>query len=131
MRKCSSCGRECQNNEYSCKECGGVTTNINQTKSRFISPRESKEQIIDDKLRGFMKSHGLESLEKTEAEMAKNIANQLMGNNLITLGTALSFGGKQEDVAKLTYLSALVEQNWMIINQLNKLNKSIDKLFDK
>ena len=131
MRKCSSCGRECQNNEYSCKECGGVTTNISQTKSRFVSPRESKEQIINDKLRNFMKSHGLESLEKTEAEIAKNIANQLMGNNLITLGTALSFGGKQEDVAKLTYLSALVEQNWMIINQLNKLNKSIDKILDK
>ena len=51
----------------------------------------------------------------------KNIANNLMGNKLIELGTALS--GSGEDVAKMTYLSAIVEQNWIIIRLLDKLTK--------
>jgi hypothetical protein len=38
---------------------------------------------------------------------------------------------KAEEQAKVTYLSALVEQNWMIIRQLSRLNKNIEKLIDK
>lgn len=40
---------------------------------------------------------------------------------------ALSFA-KAEEQAKVTYLSALVEQNWMIIRQLSRLNKNIEEL---
>lgn len=132
MRKCSNCGRQCNDNEYSCKECGGVTTKVGaEVQTRYISSQETKEQIIDDKLRRFMRAHGLDSLEKSDAEIASSIAKQLAGNKLIELGTLLSFGGKAEESAKLTYLSALVEQNWLIINQLNRLNKKLDSLIDK
>ena len=43
---------------------------------------------------------------------------------------ALSFA-KAEEQAKVTYLSALTEQNWMIIRQLSRLNKNIEKLLEK
>ena len=43
-----------------------------------------------------------------------------MGNKLIELGTAMQGGGA--DSAKMSYLRAIVEQNWIIIRQLDKLN---------
>lgn len=43
---------------------------------------------------------------------------------------ALSFA-KAEEQAKVTYLSALVEQNWLIVNQLSRLNAGIEKLIAK
>ena len=42
-------------------------------------------------------------------------------------GMALSFA-KAEEQAKVTYLSAITEQNWMIIRQLSRLNKNIEGL---
>lgn len=43
---------------------------------------------------------------------------------------ALSFA-KAEEQAKVTYLSTAVEQNWMIIRQLSRLNKNIEKLLER
>ena len=40
------------------------------------------------------------------------------------------FSGKTEDRIKIDRLAALQEQNWVIINQLIKLNKNIEKLID-
>lgn len=132
MRKCTNCGRECRDNEYTCIDCGGMTSKADSgMQNKYVAPVDAKEQIIDDKLRRFMKEKGLEPLNKQDAEKARNIARQLLGNNLIQLGTALSFTGKTEDLAKMSYLSALVDQNWMIISQLDRLNKNIEKLIEK
>lgn len=131
MRKCSNCGKECGDNEYTCTDCGGMTTKPSPgMQNKYLKPSEVKEQIIDDNLRKFMKTHGLDALNREDAEMARMIAKQLLGNDLIQLGTALSFTGRREDVAIMSYLSSIVEQNWMIINQLNKLNKNIEKMIE-
>lgn len=89
---------------------------------------KTREEEAAEKLQRFMRVHNLESLDEKDVESAKLIARGLMGNGLIEWGTI--FSGKAEDTAKLSYLSAMVEQNWMIINQLDRLNKKLDKFID-
>lgn len=87
---------------------------------------ESKEEKKAKKTEALLAKYGLQDLaDQRDLENVKAISNSLMGNKLIELGTALS--GSGEDSAKMSYLSALVEQNWIIIRQLDKLNKALEK----
>lgn len=81
---------------------------------------EAKEEKKAAKAEALMARFGLEDLhDPRDLEAVKSISTALTGNKLIEFGTALS--GSSEDVAKLTYLRALVEQNFIIIRQLDKL----------
>ena len=51
------------------------------------------------------------------------------GNGFFKVGMALSFA-KAHEQATVTYLSALVEQNWMMIRQISELNTKLDKIID-
>ena len=42
-------------------------------------------------------------------------------------GVKLTFGTKPEDNLKISYLNTLVQQNWMIIRQLSRLNKNLEE----
>ena len=88
---------------------------------------KSKEEKQQEQLDKLMEKYNLYELDPKDLETVKNIANDLAGNGLLKAGMALSFTNGA-DQAKVTYLSALVEQNWLIINQLNRLNKNIEKL---
>ncbi len=93
---------------------------------------ESKtpEQKKEEKLQKFMNRYQLEDLDEKDLVVLNKIASDLVGNSFIKTGMALSFA-KAEEQAKVTYLSALVEQNWMIIRQLSRLNKNIEELKKK
>ena len=78
-------------------------------------------------LQEFKDKYNLHSLDSAELQTIKNIADDLRANGLFKLGMALSFA-KGEEQAKVGYLSALVEQNWLIINQLSRINKTLEKL---
>lgn len=89
-------------------------------------PKESKEEKQTRKAQELLRKYGLEELsDSRDAQSVKSIAWTLTSNNLIELGTALS--GSAQDLGKLTYLSALIEQNWIIIRQLDRLNKNLEK----
>lgn len=83
--------------------------------------KETKEEKQARKNQELIEKYGLENVNEKDLESIRRIINDLMGSELIKTGTALSFG-KPEEVAKLSYLSALVEQNWIIIRQLEQLN---------
>jgi hypothetical protein len=70
MRKCTNCGRECRDNEYTCIDCGGMTSKADSgMQNKYVAPVDAKEQIIDDKLRRFMKENRFGSLcNKQDAE---------------------------------------------------------------
>ena len=88
----------------------------------LFGEKESKEEKKARKIQETLEKYGLQDLsDPRDIESVKNIASDLMGNKLIELGTALS--GSGEDSAKLSYLSAIVEQNWIIIRLLDKLTK--------
>lgn len=91
---------------------------------------KAKRLKEERELQEFKEKYNLNDLDTTELSTIKNIADDLRANGLFKLGMALSFA-KGEEQAKVGYLSALVEQNWMIINQLGRINKNLEKLHIK
>ena len=85
--------------------------------------KETKEDKTARKTQAMLEKYGLEYLDEKDMESVRSIGNALMGNGMIELGTALT--GSGVDVAKMSYLRALIEQNWIIIRQLDRLNKKL------
>ncbi|MGY0692434.1 hypothetical protein ACW2QC_06515 [Virgibacillus sp. FSP13] len=88
---------------------------------------DKKQTKEEKKLQKFMDKYQLEDLDEKDLVVLQRIANDLVGNSFFKTGMALSFA-KAEEQAKVTYLSTLVEQNWMIIRQLSRMNKNIEDL---
>lgn len=83
---------------------------------------ESKEDKQAKKVAELLAKYGLEDLsDPRDIKAVREISLALMGNKLVDLGTALQ--GNGTDAAMLTYLRAIVEQNFIIIRLLDKLNK--------
>lgn len=87
-------------------------------------PKDEKQQ---EQLQKFQEKYHIDELDPKDLENVRQIAADLAGNGFLKAGMALSFANAA-DQAKVTYLSALVEQNWIIMNQLSRLNKNIEKL---
>ena len=87
--------------------------------------KETNEDKTARKTQAMMEKYGLQYLDEKDLESVRNIGYALMGNGLIELGTALT--GSGPDVAKMSYLRAMVEQNWVIIRQLDRINKKLDQ----
>ncbi|WP_407310920.1 hypothetical protein [Desulfosporosinus sp. SB140] len=85
----------------------------------LFKSKDEKENEKLEKLNEKMAKYGLENLSLEDKEKVKLILMGLMGTGLMDFGIALS--GKSEDIAKLNYLGALVEQNWIIIKLLNDI----------
>lgn len=96
----------------------------------LFGEKKTKEQKQQEQLEKFMEKYQLEDLDEKDRVVLERIANDLVGNSLMKTGMALSMA-KVDDQLKVTYLSALVEQNWMIIRQLSRLNNNIEKLNNK
>ena len=92
--------------------------------------RKSKEEKKQEELQKFMDKYQLEDLDEKDLVVLQRIAQDLTGNKWFKAGMTLSFADAEEQ-AKVTYLSALVEQNWMIIRQLSRLNKNLEELNSK
>lgn len=58
----------------------------------------------------------------TVNQRMNKIKNELAGNKLLKAGMALSLA-KASEQATVTYLSAIVEQNFLIIEMLDRLTK--------
>ena len=81
---------------------------------------DSKEEKREKKVAALLDKYGLQELsDPRDLTAVESIAYKLAGNNLIEVGTVLS--GSAQDVAKMSYLGAIVEQNWIIIRQLDRL----------
>ncbi len=87
---------------------------------------EKKLRKQQEEMQKFMAKYNLSDIDKDDLEILRRIANDLAGNGFLKAGMALSFA-KAEEQAKVTYLSALVEQNWMIIKLLSEINSKLEK----
>ena len=82
---------------------------------------ESKEDKKARQTEELLAKYGLQDLtDPRDIQAVRNIASGLTGSSWITAGTALA--GTAQDVAKMTLLRAIVEQNFILIRQLDKLN---------
>lgn len=96
----------------------------------LFNSKENKEEKKQQEIEKFMERYQLDEISVQDLVIIKKIATDLMGNNLLKAGMALSFA-KAEEQAKVTYLSALVEQNWIMIRQLSNISSKLDKLIEK
>jgi len=88
----------------------------------FGNNEEKKEQ----KAQALLAKYGLQELsDPRDLEAVKQISYSLMGNKLIELGTV--FQGNGTDTAKLSYLNAIMEQNFIMIRQLDRIAKELSK----
>lgn len=92
---------------------------------------EKKKQKELEKIKQLIETYKLENLSPEDAKLLPEIAKCFRGNTLIDLGSLMS----GDDSSKLWNIQSLNEaiftQNWIIINQLSKLNKNIEKLIEK
>lgn len=84
----------------------------------------------NEKTEDYLAARGVKGLSKDSYEQVQRIAAEMAGNGLLKAGLALSFNNGV-DQAKLSYLSALVEQNWILINQNQQIIDELKKLNDK
>ncbi|UWM91239.1 hypothetical protein [Streptococcus parauberis] len=92
----------------------------------FGGEKTTKEEKQNQKIQKYLSQRGIEDLNEKSNIQVRRVINDLAGNGFFKAGMALSFA-KAEEQAKVTYLSALVEQNWILISQnqeiLNELKK--------
>ena len=89
-------------------------------KATNTEPKKSKAQI-------YLEERGITDLSQKSHRQVNKIAIDLAGNGLAKAGLALTFA-KVEEQAKVGYLSALVEQNWILIEQNQQIINELKKL---
>lgn len=80
----------------------------------------NKDEKKEQKAQALLQKYGLENLsDPRDVQAVKAIANDLMGNRLIEIGAALQ--GNGADAAKMSYLNAIMQQNFIIIRLLDRI----------
>lgn len=92
----------------------------------FGGTKETKEEKKERKAQELLEKYGLGNLSHEYVDSVKNISTELAGTGMIEFGSQLS-GMKSEDTLKVSYLRAIVEQNFIIIRELDEISKKLDK----
>ncbi|MFM1654028.1 hypothetical protein ACI7RC_18290 [Brevibacillus sp. B_LB10_24] len=87
--------------------------------------KETKEEKQEKEMEKFLEKYNLDEISEKDLKILRRISADLVGNKWFKTGMALSFA-KAEEQAKVTYLSALVEQNWLILRKLDEISKKLD-----
>lgn len=89
----------------------------------FGNSEEKKAAKVEE----LLNRYGLQELsDERDFDSVTRIAWNLTGNKMIELGVALQ--GNGADSAKLSYLNAIMEQNFIIIRQLDRISKKLEGL---
>ena len=83
---------------------------------------EEKQQEQEQKELKMLQKYGLEQLtDPSDKESVRKIVNELVGTGLMETGLKLSLAGKAEDLLPVYYQRAILEQNFIIIRQLDRI----------
>lgn len=77
-----------------------------------------------------LENYSTDEIKKRNVDNLKSIANDIKGNKWFKASMIFSFA-KAEEQAKVTYLAALVEQNWILIRQNEIIIKELQSLNKK
>lgn len=91
-----------------------------QKNANAFEPQKTKAEI-------YLEERGITDLSPKSHGQVRKVANDLAGTGWAKAGLALSFA-KVEEQAKVGYLSALVEQNWILIEQNQQIINELKKL---
>lgn len=86
----------------------------------------NNEEKQEQKVQALLQKYGLQELsDPRDIQAVRSIAANLAGNKLIEVGITLQ--GNATDSAKLSYLNAIMDQNFIIIRQLDRICKALEK----
>lgn len=89
--------------------------------------KESKEEKAARKEQEMLAKYGLEAIsDPKDIESIRSIVNELFGTGMQELGMSLSFP-KPEVALPIYYQRAILEQNFIIIRQLDRIAKLLEK----
>ena len=89
----------------------------------LFSTPEEKEAKKEAKIDKMMERYGLQDLSPEYRDKVRSIYLELMGTGLMDAGLKLSLNTKTEDLLKISYLNAVVQQNWIIIRLLDEIKR--------
>ena len=98
----------------------------------FGGSKEDKEAKREEKRREqiekMLAKYRMSALsDPDDIASVSEIMSDMAGNGLLTLSAATNLHGNPADLATMTYLRAIIEQNFIIIRQLDRLNKKLEK----
>lgn len=88
----------------------------------LFASADEKAAKKEAKLDALMAKYGLENLSPEYREKVKDINNELLGMGFMEAGMKISMA-KAEEQMKVSYLHAIMEQNWMIIRLLDEIKR--------
>lgn len=91
--------------------------------------KENKQDKQAEFRENLIENYKFEGMSDKDKELLTKIVIDLQGNEFFKNGMA--HFATIDDNMKTSYLSAMMQQNFIIINQLAKLNSNIEKLIEK
>ena len=86
----------------------------------------NNEEKQEQKAQALLKKYGLEDLsDPRDLAAVRTISLELMGNSMISFGALLQ--GNSVDSAKMSLLNAIMQQNFIMIRQLDRIAKALEK----
>lgn len=79
----------------------------------------NSEEKQNEKVEKLLKKYHVENVSSDISTDVKEIATDLAGNKMIEVGTLLQ--GNGADSAKMSYMSAIMKQNFIIIRLLDEI----------
>lgn len=116
---CPKCKRVYDGYFTRCEQCDiplAVYTPIEQKKADKIAKSER-----------ILQQFGLSGLDEIDADSVRWVSGELTGNGLLEFSSLLS-GAKSSELIMNSCLRALVEQNWILLRQLNKMNNQLEEM---
>ena len=89
-----------------------------------IAEREKERQ--NRELQALVERYHLTDMNESDLLLLQKITYSMAGNNLMHFGELL----KGQGDAKTGFLSAIVEQNFMMIKQLSEMNSKLSKILE-
>lgn len=84
-----------------------------------------------DPAQAMIEDFHLQGLNSQDQEIVREIANDLISNNALTVNMRFFGGGNTAEFITATNLNAAVKQNWLIINQLSRIESLLQKIAEK
>lgn len=86
------------------------------------------KKVSPDKMQKVLAKYGLEDLnDERDYAAVQQIAMELLGSGLMDASVRLGMFAKTTDQLQVIYQRAIVEQNWIIIRQLDKIARGLGR----
>lgn len=104
----------------------GLFTGKEEKELKQQQKEQAKAEAERAKIRAKLATLHLEDIDSRYEQSCLEIMQSLMGTGMMEFGSMLT-GMKTEDRLNVAYLHAIMDQNWIIIRQLDRIAKLLDK----